>query len=498
MRLAALGLSHEANTFSSIPVDRTVIEAATLRGERIRAVHGSARTTMAGFLSVADDDVEVVPLAHCTLVPSGAITADALELIADELVAALAGAGPFDGVLAALHGAAVAEGCPDVDGYLLHRFRQVVGPSVPIGVALDLHANVSAAMVACTDVLATYRTNPHIDARERAVEVASLIIRAVRGEVRPVQAYHPVPAVINILCQNTGSAPMSDIMADLETVLARPGVLSATVAEGYPYADVPEMGMSVTVVTDGDADAAASHARFLAEAVWDRRAQFDTVRVSPQEALRRVATSSARPVLLLDVGDNIGGGSPGDSVVLLNAARQAGFADLLTIVADPVSVAACEAAGVGATVALTIGARTDPRTGPPTSASATVLGLHDGRYEDPGPTHGGTRFFDAGRTAVVRLDSGQTVVLTTRVVQPTSAVQLTSLGLDPRRFAAVVAKGVHSPLAGYASYYDEAIWVDTPGVTSARLAEFEYARRRRPLYPFEPDAVLPDPAAVLT
>ncbi|MEV0714318.1 M81 family metallopeptidase [Asanoa sp. NPDC050611] len=491
MRLAALGLSHEANTFSTFPVDRAVIEEHTLRGDGIVAVHATARTTMAGYLAAAGGDVEVVPLVHCTLVPAGAITADALAAVADELVTALTEAGPFDGVLAALHGAAVGEECPDVDGYLLHRFRAAVGPTVPIGVALDLHANVSARMVACSDVLATYRTNPHVDARERALEVAELVVRTVRGEIRPTQAFQPVPAVINILCQNTGSEPMSEVMADLAGVLDRPGVLSATVAEGYPYADVPEMGMSVTVVTDADPDAAAAHARELAEAVWRRRSAFDTARVTPEEALRRVASAPATPLLLLDVGDNIGGGSPGDSVVLLNAARAAGLADLLTIVADPVSVAACERAGAGATVELTIGARSDPRTGPPVRSSATVVGLHDGAYEDPGPTHGGTRFFDAGRTAVVRLDSGQTVVLTSRVVMPSSAVQLTSLGLDPRRFAAVVAKGVHSPLAGYADHYAAAVWVDTPGVTSARLDEFSYTRRRRPLYPFEPEAALP-------
>jgi microcystin degradation protein MlrC len=491
MRLAALGLSHEANTFSPTIVDRARLDAATLRGDGIVAAHAAAGTSMAGFLSVAGDGVEVVPLVHAKLVPAGPIAADALAAITDELVAALRDAGPFDGVLAALHGAAVAEGRLDVDGYLLRRFREAVGANVPIGAALDLHANVSADMVAYADVLATYRTNPHVDAKERAVEVAELVIRAANGEIRPVPAFRALPCVINILCQNTGTPPMREILAELDAVLARPEVLTASVAEGYPYADVPEMGMSVTVVTDGDPEAAAAHAAHLAEAVWARRAEFDTARVSPEQALRRAAAAPARPVLLLDVGDNIGGGAPGDSVALLNAARAAGFADLVTIVADPGAVAGCAAAGPGGTTALTIGAATDPRTGPPVRAEAIVLGLHDGRFEDPGPTHAGTRFFDAGRTAVVRLDTGQTVVLTSQVEMPTSAVQLTALGLEPKRFTAVVAKGVHSPLAGYAGHYAEAIWVDTPGVTSARLEEFRYAHRRRPLYPFEPDAALP-------
>ncbi|MFC0530310.1 M81 family metallopeptidase [Phytohabitans kaempferiae] len=494
LRLAALGISHEANTFSAIPVDlATIQQSGLLVGERIRAEHADAGTTMAGYLAAGQaPDVEVVPLVMTTLVPSGRITAEALRTVADTLTAALSEHGPFDGVLAALHGAAVADGCHDVDGYLLRRFREVVGPGVPIGVALDLHANISDEMIGQSDVLNTYRTNPHVDAKERAREIAEIVIRTARGQVRPTTAFQPLPAVINILCQNTGTAPMADVLADLRTVLAEPGVLTATVAEGYPYADVPEMGMSVVVVTDGDPVAADRHARWLASRVWARRELFDTTRLSPVDALRRASEAARGPVLLLDVGDNIGGGSPGDSVVLLAAARQLGVASLLTIIADPDAVRACVSAGVGGHAALRIGAKTDPRTGPPVEATATVLALHDGRYEDAGPTHSGARYFDAGPSAAVRLDSGQTVVLTSRVTLPLTPVQVTSLGLDLASFQAVVAKGVHSPLAGYGPHVAEVLQVDTPGVTGADLGQFTYHHRRRPLFPFEPDAAYPE------
>lgn len=493
IRLAALGLSHEANTFAPQVVDLATFEATgVLRGDEIVARHANGASTMSGFLAVgADPGIEVVPLMMTNLWAGGPITADALEVQANELVRALTEHGPFDGVLAALHGAAVAEHVLDVDGYLLRRFREVVGPSVPIGVSLDLHANISVEMVSQSDVLNTYRTNPHVDANEVAEEVARLILRSVRGEIRPTQAFEPVPAVLNILCQNTATPPMSDIMAEVRALMAEPGVLSATVAEGFPYADVPEMGMAVVVVTDGEPTAAVRHARALAEQVWARREHFQASALTAAEALRRADEAARGPVLLLDIGDNIGGGTPGDSVSLLGAARELGFESLLAIVADPLAVAECDRAGVGGATELRIGAKSSAEVGPPIQAQAAVLALHDGMFEATGAVHAGMRHFDGGRTAAVQLDTGQTVILTSKVVAPLSILQLTTLGLHPADFKAIVAKGVHSPLAGYGPHVAEVIPVDTPGITSADLNRFTYRHRRRPLYPFERETNYP-------
>ncbi|TDE13521.1 M81 family metallopeptidase [Jiangella asiatica] len=486
LRIALLGLSHEANTFSSHPVDTAATEAATLRGEEILERHAGGTSTMAGYLTACEaHGVEAVPLVLTNLVPAGPITADALAVRTEELLTALRRSGPFDGVLVDLHGAAVGEDIDDVDGHLLRAIRETVGPDVLVGTSLDLHANVSTAMCEHADVLNTYRTNPHVDAREVAEEVGDLIIRAVRGEIRPTVAHVALPAAVNILCQNTDEPPMRDLIDRARSLMDEPGVLSASVAEGYPYADVPEMGMSVVVITDADGGAAASHARKLADEVWSRRARFDVPGVSAAAAVAAAQRAARTPVLLLDVGDNIGAGSPGDSVVLLNAAREAGFESLLTIVADPASAAACTSAGVGAQVDLILGARTDPATGPPVRATATVLALHDGTFEATGPVHAGWSHFEAGPSAAVRLDTGQTVIVTTEVVLPFSVVQLTTLGLAPADFAAIVAKGVHSPLAGYGPHVAEIVRVDTPGVTAANLHRFTYVNRRRPMYPYE-------------
>jgi microcystin degradation protein MlrC len=479
VRLAALGLMHEANTFAPSRVDLAAFEAdGILRGQQIVDRHVNARTTMAGFLAAASGsaDVEVVPLLFTTVTPAGPITAEALHTLADELVALLASGGPWDGVLAALHGAAVAEDCDDVDGYLLERFRSVVGAGTPIGAALDLHANVSQRMAEHADLLVTYRTNPHVDAKERALEVAALVVAAARGEVVPTQVLVTVPAVIDILRQNTDASPMREILGALSRTLDTPGVLTASVAEGYPYADVPELGMSVVVVADGDAGLARREADALARFVLDRRAALRGQALAVPEAVRRARGAAAGPVLLLDVGDNIGAGAPGDSVVLLDAARHLGLRNLLCILDDPDAVARCWQAGVGTRVELRLGARWDPSVGPPLEAFGTVRGLSLGRYEDAGATHAGQRHFDSGRTAVVALDEGQTVVLTSRPVMPSALAQLTSLGLDPVSFQAIVAKGVHSPLAAYGPIATEVLFVDTPGVTSADLGRFTYRK----------------------
>ncbi|MEQ7128824.1 M81 family metallopeptidase [Actinopolymorpha sp. B11F2] len=489
VRLAAVGLVHEANTFAPSRVDLVDFAAdGILRGPEIVDRHGDADTTMAGFLAAGSaPGVEVVPLVFTTTTPGGPITPEALETLADEILTTLAETGPWDGVLAALHGAAVAEHRDDADGYLLRQVRVAVGPDTVVGAALDLHANLSAAVCAYADIVTTHRTNPHVDARLRAEELAALVVRTARDEIRPSQALVQVPAALGILAQNTGEPPMREILAGLDEVLASPGVLTASVAQGYPYADVPHMGMATLVVTDGDPSAARSWAAALARQVWSRRHEFSGRSARLAEALHRAATATKGPVLLLDIGDNIGAGAPGDSVVIVAAARQVGLTGLLAILVDADGVTRCHRAGTGGRVELLVGARTDPRVGPPLAVGGVVRRLHSGRYEDPGPTHAGHRHYDAGPTAVVEVDGGPTLVLTTRPTPPTSLVQLTCLGLDPTGYRAIVAKGVHAPLAAYAPLATEIIAVDTPGVTSVDLRRLSYRRRRYPLWPFEQD-----------
>lgn len=490
MRLATLGFSHETNTFSRVKASyEQFAQTGILRGDQIVQHYKQSTSTIAGYLEAGEQlGIEVVPLYFAHTNPMGTITSDAFERMVGEMLDLLAKHGPWDGVLLAQHGAAVSEEYHDADGETVARVRALVGPDVPIGLTLDLHTNLTEKMVANSTATVLYRTNPHLDARPRARECAEIIYRTIKGEVRPVQALETPPLVINILKQYTGEEPMLSVVRDVETVLGWPGMLSASVAEGYPYADVPEMGMAFLAVHDGDAAAAREAARWVARRAWDRRAEFVGEAPSASEALRAAAAAPKGPVVLMDVGDNIGGGSPGDSTILLAEARRQGIRSYLQTLYDPEAVAACVAAGVGSDLTLRVGGKTDDMHGSPVEVTGHVRLISDGKFEDTRPTHGGARYFDGGTTAVLETTDGHTLVLTSRLIGNTSIEQMYSLGIRPETKQVVVAKGVISPRPAYAPIAAQIVLVNTPGVTTADLSRFTYHQRRRPLFPFEPEA----------
>jgi microcystin degradation protein MlrC len=486
MRLAALGLAHETNTFSSVPASYEKWEI--LRGDEIRQKHATATTSMAGMLAASERlGFEIVPLLFAVTGPIGTITKDAFDRIVGEMMTLLKERGPWDGVLMAQHGAAVAEEYPDADGEIVRRAREVVGPDVPIGVTPDMHANLSQKLIDNATVTVVYATNPHLDPKPRAEQCAELIVRTIKGEIKPVQALEMPPLVVNIVKQYTGEEPMKSIVAGIPEVLTRPGILSASVAEGYPYADVEEMGMAFLAISDGDEAAAREAARYLADLAWERRGALQGDVPSVTEALQYADAAPAGPIVLMDVGDNIGGGSSADSTYLLAEAKRLGIKSFLQTLYDPEAVRRCEAAGPGGQVTLAVGGKTDDLHGSPVTVTGRVRVLSDGLYEDPLPTHGGWRFFDGGITAVLETTDGHTLVLTSRRTGNTSLEQHYSVGVRPEQFKIVVAKGVVSPRPAYMRIAKEIVLVNTPGVTTSDLSFFTYHRRRKPLYPFEPD-----------
>ncbi len=384
-------------------------------------------------------------------------------------------------------GAAVSEEYPDADGEVAARVRSLVGPDVPIGMAMDLHGNVSQKMVENTTAVVLYRTNPHLDPHSRALECAQIIVRTIKGEVRPVQALEMPPMVINIVKQFTGEEPMRGFIQDANDIIARPGMLSASVAEGYPYADVEQMGMGFLAISDGDQAAAREAARWMAQRAWARREELVADTPSPEEALKAAAAADRGPVVLMDVGDNIGGGSSADSTYLLAEAQRQGIGDYLQTLYDPESVAACVAAGVGSEVTLKVGGKTDDMHGSPVQVTGRVRLVSDGKYEDPNPTHGGWRHYDDGVRAVLETTDDHTLVLTSNRTGNTTRQQMYSAGIRPEEKRIVVAKGVVSPRPAYEPIAARIVLVNTPGVTTSDLSFFEYRRRRRPLFPFETD-----------
>lgn len=491
MRLALAGRSHESNTFAPVAADLGQWRrAGILTGDEIRAVHATAQSIVAGYLAYQDErpDVDVVPLLYSGLTPMGASTAEAFEYLATRILSALRDGGPWDGVLMPLHGAAVSERCLDADGELIGRVRTAVGPDVPIAATLDMHANVSRRMVAALDVVTMFQTNPHVDAFDQGLAAARLLGRTIRDEIRPTLALAAPPLAVNILKQGTDDEPMAGILRVAREHEQDQGVLAVFVCEGFPYADVPEMGLSVVAVTDGAEDLAHHTARAIADVAWERRHELVGDAMAVDEALAHAAAADCRPVVVLDTGDNVFGGSPGDATHLLHAARRLGVRGVVSLLTDPSAVSQCVDAGLDARVTLEVGGKTDNRHGAPLPVTGVVSAVSEGRFEDPAPTHGGSRFFDQGATVRLSTDDELEVVLISHPLGTVSLEQFRIVGIEPAEQRIIVAKGVHSPRAAFEPIAAELVWAATPGCTSADLSTFTYRQRRRPMFPFEPDA----------
>lgn len=490
MRVGIIALLQESNTFVSQQTSISHFEQDLLvTGEAIRDRLATAHHEVGGFFEGLDfAGIEAVPLFAARALPGGVVDAATYGQLLTTMLREVDQVGRLDGYLVAPHGATVAENHPDADGHWLTRLRERVGKEVPIVGTLDPHGNVSTEMVAATDALLAYRTNPHIDQRDRGIEAANLLASTLRGEIRPTQALAMPPIAINIGCQCSSEPPSSGLLRDADLACERPGVLATSVFYGFPYADVAEMGSSILCVTDDNESLAQEIANELATKLWQDRNAFDKHYDSPEAAVE-LAMQLDGPVCLLDMGDNVGGGSPADGTILAQTIHNSSCDSSFVCIRDIEAVKQAQYVGVGARIRLSIGAKTDTLHGDPLDAEFTVLSIHDGRFEEEQPRHGGVTAFEMGMTAIVRTDTGLTVQLTSRRVAPWSLVQLSSCGLDPRSFKLLVAKGVNAPIAAYREVCEHMIRVDTPGVTAANLRHFNYRQRRRPLFPFEQGAV---------
>jgi microcystin degradation protein MlrC len=490
-RIAVGGLMHESNTFAGTRTDVAAFESGGLEtGPGIFQRWGEAHHEVGGFFeAAAEHGFEVVPTLMGWATPSGPLTAEAYRELTDRLIQALHEAGPVDAVLLALHGAMVAEGQDDADGALLAQVRALIGPLRPLIATLDYHANVSTLMVSQTDALIAYRTYPHVDQRERGKKAGELAWLAATARIRPTQAMGKPPVLIHLLAQETGREPMKSLIEEIGGLERAHGFLDASILAGFPYADVAATGPSCIAVTDNNLALASEMAEHLSARLWSVHRQLTANPPDAVAAVARALATNETPVILVDLGDNIGGGSAADSTVLIHELLKQGASKTIVVLYDPESVQDCLRAGLGGTVTLSAGGKVD-HNAPPLGVTGRVAVLHDGRYVEVLPRHGGIRNNDQGATAVVELDRENRLVLTSLRHPPFSLGQLTSLGLAPESARIVVVKAAVAYKAAYAPIAGMIIEVDTPGLTASNPTHYKYQKIRRPILPLDPEPVV--------
>ncbi len=384
-KIAFGGIMHESNTFSRTLTDLKAFSQTI--GTEIISAWKDSHHEIGGFIQCTEkQDVIGIPTLFATATPSGPVTEDAFEKLTEMLIKKLKSIPNLDGILIALHGAMVVESYPDGDGEVLNRLRESFGEALPIVVTLDHHANVSQQMVDKSTALVIYKTNPHIDQRQRGIQAGELLMRILKENIIPIQTFAKPAMILNILYQNTSAEPMAAIMRNADELEQHPNILVANVAAGYPYADVWEIGPSFVVVTDNDPQLAHTEANRLSDMMWNIHDQLSLNLPDASIAVQQAIHSEKHPVILVEMGDNIGGGSPGDSTILLTELIRQKASGYVVVLCDPESVEICVQIGVGNEVSLIVGGKTDNLHGEPVSIQGTIRLIHDGHFRDRTPT----------------------------------------------------------------------------------------------------------------
>jgi microcystin degradation protein MlrC len=477
MRVFIAGFGTETNAFVPFPTGRRAFaEYGIYRGDATRHPPGAFSGPLHVWRRAAEARGWSVVEGLLTFAAPSGITARAVyEGFRDEILADIRRALPLDIVLLNLHGAMVADGYDDCEGDILARVRALVGAKVAVGAELDLHCHLSATMLASATAIVIYKEYPHVDPMDRAAELFAICADAAAGKVRPVMARYD--------CRMMGSyrtpvEPMKSFVARMTALEGKDGVLSVSMAHGFAFADVEDVGTRMLVVADGDVGKAERLAAELGRALFAERHSYVTKFLTPDEALDRAASHNEGTIVLADRADNPGSGAPGDSTFLLRRIleRRAG-PTLFGVMWDPVAFQIAEEAGEGATLDMRLGGKSGKVSGDPVDLRVTVRKIAH-KVEQPfGPV-----MAPLGDMAWLSSDLVDIVVNTHRT-QTFHADAFRALGIDPTAYRLVVVKSAQHFYTGFAPIAKETLYVTTPGAAEPAYARLPYTKRPTPFWP---------------
>lgn len=487
MRIVIAMMKHETNTFSPVVTDWARFTGwGSFLGDEALAAYDGTGMPFAAYLDLARvRGAEIVTPVAAEAMPSGKVQRDAYELMAGAIVDAVAEG--CDAVMLDLHGAMVAEHTFDGEGELLRRIR-AVAPDVPIAVTCDLHCNLTDAMVDNCNALIGYKTYPHVDMHEMGDQIGRVLLRMLDGEVAPVMRWGNLPLLSQTLMQGTDDEPMESLIAMARAAEQRPGVLAATVFGGFALADMPDAGTSVVIVTDNDPALAEQVRDEILAAAWKQREAFIYPHRPLEDAVAEAKDLTEGPVILLDHADNVGSGGTQDVMTVIAEVLRQGLEDVaVAAVCDPEAVKQMQAAGVGATITLTLGGRTDmpaiDRAGAPLELTGKVRTLTDGEWVCRGPMYTGVTV-RMGPTAVLET-GGMQIVVVSQHHEPWDTGVFTSVGIDPLHKRYLLLKSRIHYRAGFAPLAKATLTLDGVGVTTSDNSLLNYENVRRPVYPLD-------------
>jgi microcystin degradation protein MlrC len=495
-RVALLGFSIECNKFAPVATRRDFEDRTYLAGDALLREARSASPRMLGetpgFIAAMDaaGPWTPVPILLAIAEPNGPVEHSFFREMLEEMRRGLAEAGPLDGVYICEHGAGLTTEDDDPDGTLFAMVRETVGRDVPVVATFDLHANISERMVENLDVFIGYRTNPHLDMRERGAEAAAAL-REMLGGLKPKRALVRLPIVPPTVTMLTAAGPYAELIDYGQSRLG-PEILNVSVMGGFAYADTAKNGLAVVVTARSSRDAAADLALDIAREAWSRRERFIPKLTNLDDAVTQAlavgADEAKEPLAFADVADNPGGGGRGNTTGLLRAFHEAGVSGvLLGVFHDPALAAEAHQRGVGARFLARFNRAGPDGFSEPYAATATVRTLSDGRCQGRRGIFAGSEM-NLGASCALDL-GGMTVVVISLRTQCADPVFFEMFGLDIGKARSAVVKSRGHFRGGFDEFFrhHQIVEVDLPGLTSPMLGRFAWTRLPRPVIPLDRD-----------
>ncbi|HZT47477.1 MAG TPA: M81 family metallopeptidase [Hyphomicrobiaceae bacterium] len=480
MRLFAATLATETNTFSPLPTSLEAYRESVFFRPGEHPDDAPRMCTAPLFVArrrAAAEGFTLIEGSCFAASPAGITNRRDYEAMRDEILGQLEAAMPVDGVLLGLHGAMVAHGYDDVEGDITERARAIVGKKCVIGVELDPHCHMTLKRMRACDIIVCYKEYPHTDVVERAEDVLDLVLRTLRGEIRPVMSLYDCR---QIQMYPTTEPVMRAFVDRIKGLEGKDGILSVSIVHCFPYADVAENASRVLVIADGDKARADRLATSIGEELVSLRGKTMPPFLGVPEGVAAAVASNVAPVVLADPADNAGGGAPSDNTTILrHLIEQRVEGAAVGPIWDPVAVRLCFDAGEGATFPLRFGGKIGPASGTPVDANVTVAALARDCWQSFGPTK-----VPLGDCAAVRIGGVEAVLIANRT-QALGLELFTNVGIDPRRRRIVVVKSSNHFMAAFGPIAKRVIYVDSDAPLARDYCRIAYTKVQRPIWPLD-------------
>lgn len=486
MSIAIASILQEANTFS--PVMTRYEDFTPVFGPAALERHRGKMTEMGGFIEVLTKGRRpIAPVCAAWAITANRLLRADFERLVNDFRSHLAAAGKPEGLLLAMHGAQTAEGVDDVEGHVVGCAREILGPNIPIVLTLDLHANVTRAMVERATAIVGYHTYPHIDMYEVGQKAAKLLLKTLAGKVRPAMAWRKLPLMVNAENQQTSHGPAHRLFTRAQALESDGKAEAVSIFPVQPWMDIEEMGSAVVAVTNGDPRGADRQAAAIAQKFWDTRRDFEVELTPVEEAIQLALSTKGGPVVLAESSDSTGSGSPGDSTGVLKHLVRARLTETAAIfLVDPEAANMLASSGIGVTVTLPIGGKIDRKSSKPVRVTGRVRMISDGRWTARARGYNTGIETCMGTTVVFEVGMVR-IVIAERPAMTVDPELFRSHGIDPAYCKIVVVKSPNGFRAAYEPIARRIFIVDTPGVSTAKLETMPFKRINRPIYPLDRD-----------